>query len=69
MCLVCSLPWIDDIVVFHVFLYSVGDDLLEQFPHAVQQADGSIAGRVVLLFVRLRDHLAYGVFPLLGEVS
>ena len=32
--LVCPLPWIDD-VVFYVFLYSIGDDFLEQLPHAV----------------------------------
>ena len=34
--LICPLPWTDDVVVFYVFLYSTGDDFLEQFPHAVQ---------------------------------
>ena len=68
MWLVCLLPWIDDIIVFYVFLYSIGDDLLEQFPHAVQKADGSVAGRVVLWFVWLWDHLAYmACFHFLGK--
>ena len=36
-------------------MYSAGDDLLEQFPHAIQKADGSVAGWVVLWFIWLRD--------------
>ena len=69
MWLVCLLPWIDDVVIFYVLLYSIGDDFLKQFPHAVQKADGFVAGWVVLWFVWLRNHLVYGVFPFLGEVS
>ena len=34
--LVCPLPWIDDVFIFYELLYPIGDDFLEQFPHAVQ---------------------------------
>ena len=33
--LICPLPWIDDVVVFCVLLYSIRDDFLEQFPDTV----------------------------------
>ena len=66
---ICPSPWIYDVVILCVFLYSIGDDFLEQFPHEVQKADGSVAGWVVLWFVRFWNHLAYGMFPFLPEVS
>ena len=67
--LISSLPGVDEGVVVDIFLDPVGYDLLKEFPYAVQEADGSVAGWAEFWFIGFWDHRSYGVLPFGWEVS